>query len=602
MNRKKTIARVAAGFLSVVTFLSSALGPVPAMAADTDADSGYIEDYPELQDVRDMLDEDEIVKADDITVDADEDFEIGKDFKGIDYSSKKVKITLFDDDGFSSSKEGNYKPVYHADPTSGNHGYRFSRRITVVKKEEKKEASSSGAANVADSGSGSHGENSPEKEAGSDDEEENESKELEGRTESSKEVPFKEAGETDDPEKERLHADEGNGSTADEAAVLQEEGTAGKEASTDTEMKDGENGQENGSLPAKATDNAGGNCTAAVTAEQENLSNEGEEKEEAGEDAPENTAEGTTTASETASEIREDNVPSTESDAANESSTEAETAAETGASAEPSEDETSSKGSTDVAAEDAALSGTAEASAEAPAEESGESVQENAMTEEQFETAFEQVTAPALGASASNDNISGAKIVSKEDEIEYEDLGIGEDESGHIGHTTPINIVDDDGNTYVGICAVPDDRGWHKGKELPEVSRVTDSLIIKYYYYTMLDSYGEDLARSRGFGSDSKDVAIAACHEAISERYAQLAGIEYDRPNVGSNLRALVNAYKSGVAAKPLPDADHVFIYASGRVKVDGHWRQAYVFGRVEEEEPSNIVLRKVCSDEDMEL
>ena len=66
--------------------------------------------------------------------------------------------------------------------------------------------------------------------------------------------------------------------------------------------------------------------------------------------------------------------------------------------------------------------------------------------------------------------------------------------------------VDDDGNTYVGICAVPDDRGWSKGSELPNVSRVTDSLIIKYYYYTMLDSYGEDLARSRGFGSNSKKI------------------------------------------------------------------------------------------------
>ena len=185
MNRKKTIARIAAGFLSVVTFLSAVIGPVPAMAADSDANSVYIEDYPELKDVRDMLDEDEIVKAEDITVDADEDFEIKKDFKGIDYSSKKVKISLYDDDGFSSSKEGSYKPVYHADPKSGNHGYRFSRRITVVKKEVKKEASSSGASNQAGSSAESHGENSSEKEAAADDAEEgNEPKDPDGKTES----------------------------------------------------------------------------------------------------------------------------------------------------------------------------------------------------------------------------------------------------------------------------------------------------------------------------------------------------------------------------------------------------------------------------------
>ena len=602
MNRKKTIARVAAGFLSVVTFLSSAIGPIPAMAADSDADSGYMEDYPELKDVREMLDEDEIVEADDITVDADEDFEIEKDFKGIDYSSKKVKISLYDDDGFSPAKEGNYKPVYHADPRSGNHGYRFSRRITVVKKEEKKEASPSGAANGAGSGSGSHEGNSPEKEEGTDDSEEgNEPKELDGRIESAEEAPSNEVRESDDPEmddpeKELLHADDGNGSTEEEAAVLQEEGSTGEEASTSAEMKEEEGAQENGSLPVELADNAGEGNTVAADADQADISNEAEEKRETDLDVPKNTAEGNTAASETASDTEEDNYPSMETDAANKSSSEMEVAAETDASAEPSKDETASERTADAVAEDATMADAAEV----PAEESGQSVQEIAMTVEEFETAFEKVTAPSLAASASNNNASGAKIVSKEDEIDYEDLGIGEDVSGHIGHTTPVTVVDDDGNTYVGICAVPDDRGWNKGSELPGVSRVTDALIIKYYYYTMLDSYGEDLAMSRGFGSKSKQVAIAVCHEAIGERYSMLAGIEYERPNVGSNLRALINAYKSGVAAKPLPDMDHVFIYASGRIKVDGHWRQSYVFGRVEEEEPSNIVLQKVSSDSDM--
>ena len=208
MNRKKTIARIAAGFLSVVTFLSAVIGPVPAMAADSDADSEYMEDYPDLKDVRDILDEDEIVKAEDITVDADEDFEIGKDFKGIEYSSKKVKISLYDDDGFSPSKEGSYKPVYHADPKSGNHGYSFSRRITVVKKEVKKEASSSAASNRTGSNVESHGENSSEKEAAADDAEEgNEPKDPDGKTESAGQVPSNEAKEADDPEMDESKKD-----------------------------------------------------------------------------------------------------------------------------------------------------------------------------------------------------------------------------------------------------------------------------------------------------------------------------------------------------------------------------------------------------------
>ena len=314
MNRKKTIARIAAGFLSVVTFLSAVIGPVPAMAADSDANSVYIEDYPELKDVRDMLDEDEIVKAEDITVDADEDFEIKKDFKGIDYSSKKVKISLYDDDGFSSSKEGSYKPVYHADPKSGNHGYRFSRRITVVKKEVKKEASSSGASNQAGSSAESHGENSSEKEAAADDAEEgNEPKDPDGKTESAGQVSSNKAKEVDDPEldeskKDLLLSDDGNGSTADEATVLQEERTAGEEASASAEMNDEKGNRNNGSL----------------------------------------SAEGNTAASETASETETANGSSTEADTADESSIESE-------AAEPSENETAAEGSTDAAAEDATL-------------------------------------------------------------------------------------------------------------------------------------------------------------------------------------------------------------------------------------------------------
>ena len=580
MNRKKTIARVAAGFLSAVTFLSSVLAPVPAMAADADTGSGYMEDYPELKEVRDMLDEDEIVEADDITVDADEDFEIEKDFKGIDYSSKKVRISLYDDDGFSSSKEGSYRPVYHADPKSGNHGYRFSRRITVVRREEKKEAASTAAtANGAGSASGSHGDNSPEKEEDADDAESgNESKAIDDVGESTGTLPSNEATESVDsemnePEKDLLRSNDGNGSTAGEAAALQEEGTAGEDS------------------------------TAVAVEEKTDSPNEDVKKSADDGADSEKTSEGTTAASEIASETKAASDPTTEQAAVNEASTQMDMATA------PIEEKTPSEGSTSATAEDsknATEDSTVASAAEMPAEESSESVQEIAMTPEQFETAFEKVTAPALGTSASvkkaasSNNASGAKIVSKDDEINYEELGIGKDVSGHLGHTTPVTVVDGDGNTYAGICAVPDDRGWNKGKELPDVSRVTDSLIIKYYYYTMLDSYGEDLARSRGFGSNSKEVAIAACHEAIGERYAQLAGIEYDRPNVGSNLRALINAYKSGAAAKPLPDVDHVFIYASGRIQVDGHWRQAYVFGRVEEEESSNIVLQKVSSDSDM--
>ena len=246
----------------------------------------------------------------------------------------------------------------------------------------------------------------------------------------------------------------------------------------------------------------------------------------------------------------------------------------------------------------AGRSGAAPAEAAAEAEENAFPAEEPWMTVSEFNRAFESVTSGAANAGAST--LSNAKIVSKESEINYEDLGIGTHVSGHPGHTTPINVRDGDGNDYTGVCVVPDDRGWPKGTVLPNVTRVTDASMIKLYYYTMLDSYGEDLAKSKGFGSDSKKVAVAACHEAMSMRYAQLAGIEYDRPNVKSNLSSLISAYRTGVSSKPTPDADKVFVYISARTQSGGHWMQAYVFGRVEEDEPSSIVLKKVSSDPDM--
>ena len=227
--------------------------------------------------------------------------------------------------------------------------------------------------------------------------------------------------------------------------------------------------------------------------------------------------------------------------------------------------------------------------------------EEDWMTASEFRRAYNSVSGGASALAASS--VSGAKIVSKEGEIDYEELGIGEEESGHVNHTTPINVRDQQGNDYTGVCVVPDDRGWPKGTVLPDVRRVTDSVMIKLYYYTMLDGYGEDLARSRGYGSSTRKVAIAACHEAMSMRYAELAGIEYDRPNLNGGFRSLVSAYRSGASSKSLPDQDRVFIYISGRVQNNGHWMQAYVFGLEEEEEeeqPSTITLIKTSSDPDM--
>ena len=220
------------------------------------------------------------------------------------------------------------------------------------------------------------------------------------------------------------------------------------------------------------------------------------------------------------------------------------------------------------------------------------------MTVSEFERAYNSVTGGAIGGDGYVP--SRATIVSKDSEIDYETLGIGKDVPGHRGHTTPVRIQDENGNVLIGLCVVPDDRGHQTWAVLPDVKRLTDTVMIKLYYYTMFDNYGEKLASQRGFGSNSSSVALAACHEAMSMRYAELAGISYDRPNIGDDFRSLVNAYRSGAASKSLPDLNKVHVYISGRIQNQGHWLQAYVFGFTENDAPAGVSLQKTCSDPDM--
>ncbi|MDO5476273.1 MAG: VaFE repeat-containing surface-anchored protein [Eubacteriales bacterium] len=224
--------------------------------------------------------------------------------------------------------------------------------------------------------------------------------------------------------------------------------------------------------------------------------------------------------------------------------------------------------------------------------------EEEWMTLQESGRAFRSATLGLRKTAAST--LSNAVVVSKGEELDYEELGFGTDGNGHIGHTTLIGIRDEDSNRYTGVCVVPDDRGWPKGTTLPGVTRVTDAVLIRLYYYTLLDDYGENLARSMGFDDISREASQAACHEAMAKRYSELAGVEYDRPNVNGTLRGLVNAYTSAVASLQTPDPDKVIVYLSARTRLDGHWRQAYIFGRIEEEDSANVVLVKTSSDPDM--
>lgn len=145
-NRLKgNVKRIVSGLLSAVTVLSAFLQPVGAYAAGPEP-AAYEAEYPALEKVKEKLDADEIVAAEDSTVEIDSSFDVEHDFSGIEFSTDKVKITFHEakDKGgerFDIGKAGTYKAVYFVEPASKNPSYHVCRNIVV---KEKTSVSSSG--------------------------------------------------------------------------------------------------------------------------------------------------------------------------------------------------------------------------------------------------------------------------------------------------------------------------------------------------------------------------------------------------------------------------------------------------------------------------
>ena len=82
---KGTLKRVMSGVLSVITIASAVAQPITAYAAEPEkAASSFEAQYPELETVKDKLAEDEILIANDYSIDYGSDFDIKVDFSGIE--------------------------------------------------------------------------------------------------------------------------------------------------------------------------------------------------------------------------------------------------------------------------------------------------------------------------------------------------------------------------------------------------------------------------------------------------------------------------------------------------------------------------------------
>ena len=121
MNVKKKARRVMSGLLTAVTVLSTVLSPAVAYASD---DAGSVKKIPYYEEIKDQLDEDEVVTAKDYEIKVGDNFDVKSDYTGLTIQDdSKVKVTFQeakDTDGndFSTDYANSYKAVYYVEPQS----------------------------------------------------------------------------------------------------------------------------------------------------------------------------------------------------------------------------------------------------------------------------------------------------------------------------------------------------------------------------------------------------------------------------------------------------------------------------------------------------
>ena len=159
MKFKRKTMKMVSGMLTAITIFTNVLSPVIAYAAPAEGDESKI---PYYEEIKDQLDADEIVVANDLELKVGSEFDIKADFSGIEIpDSKKVKVKLMssqNDEGkdFSTDHEDTYSTIYTVEPQTTDHPvYQISRNITVkdVSKEADTTVNSDGSSDQ-DSGTG----------------------------------------------------------------------------------------------------------------------------------------------------------------------------------------------------------------------------------------------------------------------------------------------------------------------------------------------------------------------------------------------------------------------------------------------------------------
>lgn len=156
---KMKFKRFLSGVMAVATLASVIVQPVAVSASELEPEEiPFEQQYPELKDVQNSLDSDEIVAANDIELAYGQEFEVEVDLSGIEgVDESKMKILFHEaknEDGadFDTHTPDTYKAVYAVEPVSGHPSYRISRNITVKEPETEQQSESSSEIVVDDNG------------------------------------------------------------------------------------------------------------------------------------------------------------------------------------------------------------------------------------------------------------------------------------------------------------------------------------------------------------------------------------------------------------------------------------------------------------------
>lgn len=126
--------RALSGVLSLLTILTAIIQPMVVTYAAEPA--GYEAQYPALETVREFLDTEEVVAAEDYEVEAGSGFDVESDFSGLEINDEKVRVTFHEakseaGQDYDGNHADTYRAVYFVEPVSGHPSYHVCRNIIV---------------------------------------------------------------------------------------------------------------------------------------------------------------------------------------------------------------------------------------------------------------------------------------------------------------------------------------------------------------------------------------------------------------------------------------------------------------------------------------